>query len=182
MNLHYRLTTPVIFTHRGASGFAPENAVASLLSDVFERLGRRLLINIELTNYNSPYDSLVKKTVCEIIRYGMQDNILFSSFYPFTLFKASRLLPEVPVALLVLKGEVGWWIRSLLTRWVIPSMIHPHYSDATQNYIQREHQQKSRVHGWAVNREQEMGFLKKNKVDGLITDEPILAVSLLEAG
>ena len=154
MNLLYRLPTPVIFAHRGASGHAPENTIASfklaedsnapaveldvkltldgevvvihdpntqrttgvnrwvnqanyaelkeldagsffaeqfrgekipLLSDVFETLGDRILINIELTNYNSPLDSLVEKTIYEVVRYGMQENILFSSFSPINL-------------------------------------------------------------------------------------------------
>jgi len=153
-----------------------------LLEDVFNLLGTRLLINVELTNYTSPRDALVEKTAALVARCGMQDNVLFSSFSPVNLIKARGLLPEVPVGLLCSEGKSGLWTRSFIAQWFFPSMIHPYYMDVSPAYIQHEHKRNRRVNVWTVNDVDVMKKLFEAKVDGIFTDDPALAQRILEEG
>jgi glycerophosphoryl diester phosphodiesterase len=151
-----------------------------LLEEVFDLLGRRLLINIELTNYASPRDSLVEKTAALVMRCGMQDSVFFSSFSPTNLLRARGLLPNVPVGLLAMEGSAGWWTRSFMARWFFPSFVHPFRTDATPIFIRNEHRRGRRVNVWTVNDADEMRRLFHSKVDGIFTDDPALAKRVLE--
>ena len=70
-----------------------------LLEEVFETVGKKLLINVELTNYATPYDQLVEKVCALVIKHGLEGGVLFSSFFPLNLKKAFRLIPNVPQGL-----------------------------------------------------------------------------------
>jgi glycerophosphoryl diester phosphodiesterase len=74
---------------------------------VFESVGKRVLINVELTNYASPKDQLVS-IVAEIVkRHKMESDILFSSFRPVNLVHMRELLPDTPAAILC---QGGYWV------------------------------------------------------------------------
>jgi glycerophosphoryl diester phosphodiesterase len=151
------------------------------LEDVFELLGKRLLVNVELTNYTSPGDLLVEKTVEVIKRHGVEETVIFSSFSPLNLIKARRLLPEVPVGLLASEGAAGGWARSFLARHLFPGIIHPYYRDASKEYISKQHHNRRRVHVWTVNDPAEMRRLFNAGVDGIFSDDPVLAMKVAEA-
>src|SRR3989304_10409901 len=70
------------------------------LAEVLEMLGDRLIINIELTNYDSPQDGLPEKAA-ELVRAGhLEQSVLFSSFLPSNLLAIRNILPSVPLAIL----------------------------------------------------------------------------------
>ena len=63
------------------------------LEEVFEAVGKRTFINVELTNYNTPRDQLVE-TVCMLVKKcGLQKHVMFSSFFASNLSKARAYLP-----------------------------------------------------------------------------------------
>lgn len=150
------------------------------LDEVFEEVGQKILINVELTNYASPGDRLVEKVVELVRRYSLEERVLLSSFHPLNLIRAGRLLPEVPVAILALPGRGGWWARSLLMRQLSPSFVNPYYTDATESYIVRQHAEKRRVNVWTVNDPVDLARLAQHGVDGLITDDPTAARSVIK--
>jgi len=147
-----------------------------MLEEVFEAVGKRTLINVELTNYNSPRDHLVE-SVCSLVKkFNLQDRILFSSFYAFNLSKAHSYLPNVPCGLLALPGLAGAWARSFGFAFGKYAALHPNLANATREQIQRVHRLRRRVHVWTVNAEADMGRLFGWGVDGIFTDDPQLAV------
>jgi glycerophosphoryl diester phosphodiesterase len=102
------------------------------LAEVFESVGGRIRINVELTNYATPNDALVDRVIELVRKYQLEESVIFSSFHPVNLLKARRLLPEVPAALLALDGKAGFLARSFLGRWISPNIIHP-YPDRHQS-------------------------------------------------
>lgn len=52
------------------------------LDEVFESVGQKLFVNVELTNYKSGNDVLVEQVVEVVKRHNMQGRVLFSSFLP----------------------------------------------------------------------------------------------------
>jgi glycerophosphoryl diester phosphodiesterase len=53
--------------------------------------------------------------------------------------------------------------------------LHSAYNDATQNFIQSAHQAKTCVHAYTVNQPDVMQQLFSAGVDGIFTDDPLLA-------
>lgn len=150
-----------------------------LLEEVFETVGRDRLINIELTNYNTPRDGLTRR-VCELIqRHNNQNQIIFSSFYSSNLKVAARMLPEVPRGLLAMPGVLGLWARSFGFMFGDYQALHPHISSASREQIQRAHRIKRRVHVWTANAPEDVIRLKEWDVDGIFTDDPETALRAL---
>jgi glycerophosphoryl diester phosphodiesterase len=149
------------------------------LAEVFETLGKRAIINVELTNYKTPRDGLADK-VCELVQhFGLQDRVLFSSFFPSNLTRTRSLLPDTPRGLLALGGWIGWWARSFGFNFGDYQALHPGLHDVTPQQIARVHRLKRRIHVWTVNTAEDMRRLIGWGVDGVITDDPKLAMDIV---
>jgi glycerophosphoryl diester phosphodiesterase len=242
------LPHPIIFAHRGASAYAPENTLASFelaltqgadgieldaklsadgevivihdptvdrtangrgrvsqlsltdlrsldvgsffseryrgekiprLEEVFEAVGRKMYINVELTNYAAPRDPLVEKVCALVKKYGLEKRIIFSSFLASNLTRAKRFLPEVPRGLLAMNGWMGAWARSFGFSFGDYIALHPYLTDVTKEQVVRVHRLKRRVHVWTVNKAEDMVRLNNWGVDGIFTDDPQLALRAL---
>jgi glycerophosphoryl diester phosphodiesterase len=148
------------------------------LEEVFESVGKRIFINVELTNYNTPRDELVE-TVCMLVRkFGLQQQVMFSSFLASNLSKARAYLPDVPRGLLALNGLLGAWARSFGFAFGRYQALHPYLKDVTPEQVQRVHRLKKRVHVWTVNAAEDMRRLFHWGVDAIFTDDPQLAVQV----
>lgn len=148
------------------------------LEEVFELVGRRTLINVELTNYNTPGDQLVQ-AVCTLVRnFDLQKNVLFSSFLASNLSKARAHLPDVPRGLLALPGLPGAWARSFGFVFGSFQALHPNLKDVAAQQVQRVHRLGRRIHVWTVNHEEDMRRLFHWGVDAIFTDDPQLAVQV----
>lgn len=152
------------------------------LAEVFEALGSRALINVELTNYSTPRDRLVER-VCQLVnKHKLGKRVLFSSFFASNLAQAARLLPAVPRGLLALNGWMGAWARSFGFMFGDYQAMHPHIKDADRALIQRVHKLNRRVHVWTANRHEQVQRLAAWGVDGIFTDDPLVAVAALGRG
>jgi glycerophosphoryl diester phosphodiesterase len=146
------------------------------LEEVFETMGNRTFINVELTNYNTPRDHLVE-TVCVLVKkFSLQKRVMFSSFFASNLSKARAYLSGVPRGLLAFNGLLGAWSRSFGFAFGRYQALHPNLKDVTPQQVQRVHRLKRRVHVWTVNAEDDMRRLFDWGVDAIFTDDPQLAV------
>lgn len=144
------------------------------LNELFESLGGKVFMNIELTNYASPLDGLVDEVVRLVRKHGLEGQVLFSSFFPTNLTRAGRLLPSVPRGQLFLPGGAGWWQR-FAARWMTLAAEHPFKDDVTASNVQRAHARGRHVYTWTVNDPMEMKSLRSAGVDAIFTDDPLLA-------
>jgi glycerophosphoryl diester phosphodiesterase len=249
MNQLFNLERPVLFAHRGASAYAPENTLSSFelalkqgadaieldtkltaegevvvihdqtldrttgspgkvkdttlaniklldagsffsseyvneriptLSEVFESVGKKLFINIELTNYATPGDTLAIQ-VAELVKFhSLEDWVMFSSFEPRNLLRIRRILPNVPLGILAIEGIIGVFARSFIGKWIAPQCVHPFVDDVNQSFIEKRHASGWRVHVWTVNQADQIARLFKWGVDGIFTDDPILGKRIKE--
>jgi glycerophosphoryl diester phosphodiesterase len=145
------------------------------LDEVFTHFGGRVLINVELTNYTSPFDQLVPKVALLVKKHRLQENVLLSSFYPHNLSTARRLMPEVPRGLLAFPGFKGDWQR-LVGRFMSLQAEHPHISDVTHRYVDAIHARGRMAYVYTANSQAEMRRLFEAGVDGIFTDDPALAL------
>lgn len=146
-----------------------------LLSEVFEAVGKRIFINIELTNYASLIDELPFLVVALVKQFNLHARVMFSSFNPIALWRVKHQLPEVPVGLLAQPGKSGAWARSWLSGLLRHEALHPEKRDANPSLVQKVHRSGRRVYVYTVNQPQEMQQLFQIGVDGIFTDDPLLA-------
>jgi glycerophosphoryl diester phosphodiesterase len=149
------------------------------LSEVFEAVGKKLFINVEITNYASPFDALPVKVGELVKQHGLQDRVLFSSFFGLSLRRAHRIVPEVPLGLLAFPGFKGSLARSFLGELTPYQAIHPEAGDVTPRLIKRFHRANRRIHTYTVNEPELMQRLFTWGIDGIFTDDPLLALKVL---
>lgn len=247
-NLLFDLPKPIIFAHRGASAYAPENTLAAFalavkqgapameldvkltfdeevvvihdpttlrtcgvngtikkmtlsqikqldagshfdtaftgekiptLQEVFDLVGKKIFINIEITNYTSIFDNLPNKVAELVKKNKLQQWVFFSSFNPIALWKIKHLLPEIPIGFLAEAGKPGKLARSRFFEWLNYQAFHPYYADVNPNLVQYHHQKKRLVNVYTVNQAETMRSLHQMQVDGIFTDDPILAQQVL---
>jgi len=149
------------------------------LDEAFETIGKRAFINVELKNFTTPFDHLVEKVCDAVRRHDMQKNVIFSSFLPWDLKKTALTLPEVPRGLLTPKKILGMWGRSFGFSFGNYDALHPHLVDVTAQEVARVHKLKRKINVWTVNAEEDIRRMIQWGVDGIITDDPKLAVQIL---
>ena len=247
-HLLFELPKPIIFAHRGASAYAPENTLASFelavkqgapaieldvkltsdgeivvihdpttertcgvrgtiktmplsqikeldagshfdsafkgekipaLQEVFDSVRGKILINVEITNYTTPLDDLPKRVAELVKKNDLQHWVFFSSFNFIALRRIKKLLPEVPIGFLTEEGNRGKFARSCLFEWLNYQAIHPHYHDVNSWMVQHHHHTNRLINVYTVNQKEEFKKLNQLKVDGIFTDDPILAQQIL---
>lgn len=149
------------------------------LIDVFERFGKRILMNVELTNYSTPFDGLVKEVVELVKIFNLEDYVIFSSFLPNNLNISQRLLPEVPCGLLAYSGWMGYFQRRYGWKKKFQA-LHPYLAEVDQQLVTDVHSAGKRIHVWTVNGEENLFKMLALKVDGIFTDDPGMLKRILE--
>jgi len=149
------------------------------LGEVFEAVGKRMFINIELKDYSVQLDQLVENVCALVKKHGLEKRVIFSSFLASSLKKARHLLPEVPRGLLASKGWKGAWARSFGFTFGEYTALHPYLTDVTQQQVVRAHRLQRVVNVWTVNKAEDVVRLDHWGVDGIYTDDPQAAMRAL---
>jgi glycerophosphoryl diester phosphodiesterase len=58
--------------------------------------------------------------------------------------------------------------------------IHPYYTDVTSEWLAAERRRGRRVNPWTVNDPEAIRQLSRMGIDGIITDDPLLARQIVE--
>lgn len=148
------------------------------LNEVLDLVGKKLFINIELKNLNAPFDRLSQKTARIVKNHGLAHRVLFSSFNPWALIEARRYLPQVPRGLLLPPGGLGKVFKIAFGWWVDYQSLHPHYPAVTPQLIRQAKNKGVKVLAYTVNQAEDIERLVKLGVDGIITDDPGLAMDV----
>jgi glycerophosphoryl diester phosphodiesterase len=145
------------------------------LADVLEELGRRLLVNVELTNYGSPADALPEIVVDLVARMRLEARVLLSSFNTIALRRCARLRPRLPLGLL-LRRDQGPLRRIAFPLLAPHEAIHLGDDLVNAAGVRRFLQRGLRVHVWTVNTAERVRLLIRLGVNAVITDEPEMAL------
>ncbi len=149
------------------------------LAQVFETVGQKIYIDVELKNYSSPLDDLPDRVIALVKEYGLQSSVMLSSFNIIALIRARSLLPDIPLGMITVSGLADLTIRSRLVRLGPLFALHPNYIDVTPKLIHSVHRTNSRIHAYTVNQADIMQQLFTAGVDGIFTADPLLARKVL---
>ena len=140
------------------------------LDEVFEAVGDRLYINVEIKSQSRKTDGIEQLIADKITRYGMQRRVLVSSFNPLSVRRFRQIMPEVPVGYLTapdVPGFVDW-----LTLGMSYEAFHPFHETIDEALVADASKRGHRVHTWTVNDPARAVALRKLGVGIVITDKP----------
>lgn len=157
------------------SWFAPNFAGEGIptLEEVFETVGHRLLINVEIKvekGHHPPEQEA--ETVRLIEDHGLVDRVIISSFNPVSLRRVRKLNPHIALGLLYAQAETNLFpfIATLMgTRY---KALHPQFTLVNPQYMQKARDRGLYVNVWTVNKAQDMHSMLALGVDAIITNYP----------
>ncbi len=142
------------------------------LGQVLEAVGPQAIVNVELKGTGVAGDGLEREVVRLVRQRGMAAQVIFSSFNPFHLWRARRLAPEIPRAMLH-SSDTPAYVRQLwLLPLVHPDALHPDHGMVDGAYMKRARSWGVRVNAWTVDDPAEARRLLALGVDGLIANDP----------
>ncbi len=147
------------------------------LDEVFEAVGRRLLINVELKGFTLRQDGLEARVAERIAHHNLAARVIVSSFNPLRLRRLRKIAPHIPIGFLHEPGE-PFYIPWLL--WRYPHEAdHPHHSFVTPVYMAWARRSGLRVNTWVVDDPARMSALRDLGVDMIMTNRPDVLAGVL---
>ncbi|NPV68536.1 MAG: glycerophosphodiester phosphodiesterase [Anaerolineae bacterium] len=144
------------------------------LAEVFEAVGQRLLINVELKGMGRQADGLEAIVADLIARHSLGERVIISSFNPIRLRRMRRIAPRLPL------GFLHDWETPPAQRWLAAVLMvglpveadHPHHVRVTPSYVAQARRRGQRVNVWVVNEPERMRELRDMGVDLIMSDRP----------
>ena len=133
----------------------------------------RMLLNLELKNYEVFYDGLEQRVIDEICARGMQEQVFVSSFNHISMQRFKDLCPEIETGLLYDKPLLD------MEHYLLPSNadnMHPRYMllQYQPELMDLFHGRGMKVNTWTVNDAADMRDMIHRGVDGIISNYPDL--------
>jgi len=150
------------------------------LDEVFELVGQRLTVNIEIKGRSIKPDGTEHAVIESIRRHGMADLVIVSSFNPCRLWRVRAEAPELKIAL-IFSTDNPIYLRQA---WFAPVLkvngLHAFHSMIDNGFVDRAHRRGRWVYGWTVDDTEGMLRLIKTGVDGIVTNNPGLLREVLD--
>jgi glycerophosphoryl diester phosphodiesterase len=149
------------------------------LDEVFEAIGQRLFINVEIKSTALRSDGIEQLVADGIRRHNLVDRVVVSSFNPLALRRFHRVLPEALIGYLVsdeLPFFVGWFAIGMTYH-----AYHPNERMLTPALIEKYKARGHWINTWTVNDPARARALAALKLDALITDQPDVIREALDA-
>lgn len=147
------------------------------LQDVFESVGKRLLINVEIKSAPGMFPA--EQTVADIIaRFGLQERVIVSSFSVQALTRFRHIMPQVVIGFL-------HDTDTPTSEWDVLGKLHygarhPNHQQVDADYMDAAKRGGFRVNTWTVNDPLRAAELRDLDVDSIITDMPDVILAALQ--
>lgn len=147
-------------------------------SEVLDSYAGKVGLLIELKK-PSLYPGIEEKVANELLKRGLtsgqSDQIIVQSFDQNSMKKFHRLLPAVPIGVLVKKTAINGLSNKELTSFTeYATFINPKVTMVNKKLLRRIHHHGFKTMIWTVNRKSNVNLLKHYTVDGMISDYPDL--------
>jgi glycerophosphoryl diester phosphodiesterase len=149
------------------------------LSEVLDLANGRASVNIEIKapayEHNHPPDAIEKQVVALVKQKKLQDSVLISSFDIDILVQIASL-EDPPAIALISKTPAGKRIVEICYRLKVFSW-HPDHLIVTSHQVDMMHAAGLKVFPYNVDTFEDYVKMIDMKVDGVITNDPVLAVA-----
>lgn len=156
------------------SWFASEYAGEPIptLEEVLELCKGKLELNIELKNVGRDSE-LPAKVVELVINRGMEEQCTITSTSLAYLSKVKELEPQLQTGYIISAAYGNYYSNEAV------DFISVRASFVDEKLVENVHEQGKGVYAWTVNSKSEMERLIMLGVDGIITDQPVLAREII---
>lgn len=149
------------------------------LDEVFEAVGQKLFINVEIKSMTVETDG-VEKLVAELIeQYNMADRVVVSSFNPLAIQRFKAYAPHVAIGYLTaddVPAEITAYAEGMTYE-----AYHPYEKSITPELVQEMDAKGVIVNTWTVNDPVRAVELAQMGVSVIITDKPDLIKEALDS-
>ena len=141
------------------------------LKDVLEKIKKPLLVNIELKGSGAAestskiIEDFSKKTLWK------KENFIVSSFNWDELKKLRSINTDIAIGILLDKlGNINEAIQ--FGKNINAQSIHPNYRMLNEGTVEKIKKNGFKIYTWTVNNKEDISFMQKLNVDGVISDYP----------
>ncbi len=140
------------------------------LEELLQILDKRSFLNIEIKNDDNIYPGIEEKLAACLEKYGQENNqnILISSFYLHSLYKIKNLLPKLKI------GRLAEVFDKEEIELLKPYSLNMSYKKINKNIIDFCHERNIKVFIYTVNDLALFEQLKKDGVNAVFSDNPVL--------
>jgi glycerophosphoryl diester phosphodiesterase len=153
------------------------------ISEMLDVVKDMKLINIEIKAPKQKND-LVKRTIEEVRKYGLQDKVIISCFNPECIRESKEIDPEIRTGLLYEDDDLGKEIMAFGVEKYCAQLnanaAHPLRTLITEEEVKRLHALNMAVNVWTVNEKEDILRLAEWGVDSLISDIPDYVIDVLK--
>ena len=150
------------------------------LKGVLKLAQGRVGVNIEIKSPSQGQYSIVEladRTLREVTREKMLNQVIFSSFNPMAL---ERIKAKEPLAWVALLYHKDWNFLQEVTGGNSWPVLNLRSNFLTKGKITKIHQQGMKVNVYTVNSEEEMEQFIRWGIDGIITNQPGRLIKILQ--
>lgn len=131
--------------------------------------GKNIILNFEIKNNIIEYQNIEEKLLDMIYRYGMQNNVIISSFNHYSMVKVKKLSAEIKTGLLYMENL---YCPEKYAKYVGAEALHPYYYCIDKEIVKKAKQEGIMINTFTVNDTNYMKYLMDLGVDGIITNYP----------
>lgn len=158
-------------------GFFPRQTIPTLREYFTWLKTTKLITNIELKTSYFEYEGIEEKLIAMVKEFGLEDQILYSSFNHYTVARIKKLMPEAKCGLLT-----DTWLMNIgeyAASQGAASVNARTYFCAKEGVAADLHAHNIALQAWTPNDAEMMQELVDAGVDVLITNYPDIAAKVL---
>ncbi len=148
------------------------------LQKVFETFGPRLIYDLEIKNFDAPFNGLETRVLELVQRFGLEQRVIVTSFNPRAVHFFRQRLPLAPVGLLLAGGRLGGLEESLYRCWVSDGVLGLTSGEFNEDFVARQKGREILV--WGVKTAAEVCRVVKMGAAAVVADDPGMARRALE--
>ena len=153
--------------------------VVPTLEEVLDILPQDMMLNIEIKDTARHHSKIEEKLLEVLKKYPDKfENIIVSSFHHDKIKKLQELEPKLKLALLT-NSEFIEIEKYLSTNDLSSYSYHPEINHVSKEDIEKLHAKGIKIFVWTANKEEDLNYLVKLGVDGVISDYPDLMKELI---
>lgn len=186
----------LVWAHRGAGKYAPENTLPAFQKAI-EMGADGIELDVRMTKDNQCvviHDETIKRvsngnvqvkdsTLEELREFdfgkGFQEKVILSSFNHYTLQEIRKKDKHIQTGLLYRDGIVN--VCEYAYREIGTNALHPAlYNTRYEEFYQQAGRFCQKIHVWTVDKEADIREMCRNQVDAIITNDPKAARKIVD--
>lgn len=130
---------------------------------------KNMLVNVELKTDSMDYEGIEKILIEKTYRYKLEKHMIISSFNHYSIRKCLAIDSSIKTGLLY---DNNLFEPEKYAALVGADALHPYYKTLDEEIVKKAHKSSILINAWTVNQKEDMKYMLKLGIDGIITNYP----------